>query len=373
MPDDRGGAPQGYLADVLAAGAKPFRYRSGIRTLLGRRGDPGARIAHPLQLPPAGFHYLRNVPALQEGIETARVVQDRELPEPPPGVLPTFHSPTAPAMVPSAAAGARQEPSSGPRSPVRSVAGESSAGLSPQPRPSVSDRTPTRELRHETFARELSIDVPGVSPRPASFPAPTPRANPTASARVPGTGEPREEPKVQSAPRPGETRGAVPSRSPEPSGLGPPIDLHSPLKFARSPGSGAPAASRKREDAVSGRIRKGIERKGVGQDPDPGSTAISERARPITSMTLGPRQAAVEAEIEQLRRGTDVLTRTPATPETNAPLSDSGLSLETDRYGYDAPPPVVLVEGAHVYAQTRTPAFWERSYLSHLLRSRRLR
>ena len=57
MRSDKGQAPSGYLHSVLADGAKPFRYRSGVRSLLGIPDSEGGDLAFSPTLPPVGFRY----------------------------------------------------------------------------------------------------------------------------------------------------------------------------------------------------------------------------------------------------------------------------------------------------------------------------
>lgn len=57
MRSDKGQAPSGYLHSVLADGAKPFRYRSGVRSLLGMPDREGGNLVFSPTLPPVGFRY----------------------------------------------------------------------------------------------------------------------------------------------------------------------------------------------------------------------------------------------------------------------------------------------------------------------------
>ena len=53
----------GYLSGILAAGARPFRYRSRVWSLLGVPDRSGAKMLFPDALPFAGFSYLRPLSA----------------------------------------------------------------------------------------------------------------------------------------------------------------------------------------------------------------------------------------------------------------------------------------------------------------------
>ena len=57
MQSDTPLMPTGYLRNVLLDGAKPFLYRSGVRSLLGIPDSGGSEIAFSHTMPPIGFTY----------------------------------------------------------------------------------------------------------------------------------------------------------------------------------------------------------------------------------------------------------------------------------------------------------------------------
>ena len=59
MPVEAESATVGYLHSVLADGARSFRYRSGVRALLGLPEDTGIRVNFAAALPGASFTYAR--------------------------------------------------------------------------------------------------------------------------------------------------------------------------------------------------------------------------------------------------------------------------------------------------------------------------
>src|SRR6266850_103777 len=59
MPTDDASAGDGYLHRLLSDGARPFRYRSRLRALLGSPEPGGVQIRFLPPLPLAGFAYLR--------------------------------------------------------------------------------------------------------------------------------------------------------------------------------------------------------------------------------------------------------------------------------------------------------------------------
>jgi len=84
MPSDKRQTSISYLQNALADGARPFHYRSGVRSLLGAPESEEGHMAFSPTLPAVGFRYV-NHPLLNEpprirrpGNETERFVLNSE-------------------------------------------------------------------------------------------------------------------------------------------------------------------------------------------------------------------------------------------------------------------------------------------------------
>ncbi|MGD9100097.1 MAG: hypothetical protein PVF45_06420 [Anaerolineae bacterium] len=60
MPGDKGEVGKDYLRGVLVDGAKPFRYRGRVRSLLGVPDSEGSHLAFSPAFPPVGFRYTHH-------------------------------------------------------------------------------------------------------------------------------------------------------------------------------------------------------------------------------------------------------------------------------------------------------------------------
>jgi hypothetical protein len=93
--------------------------------------------------------------------------------------------------------------------------------------------------------------------------------------------------------------------------------------------------------------------------------------RDLTMMPASTPRSGIEAPIGPGRQVASPVTRRAEGPET--PPQDIDFATRAPNRP-DPPPQVVVVNRAHPYPPSRTPAaFWERSYLGHLFRLRRLR
>ncbi|MCK5232715.1 MAG: hypothetical protein KAR13_20745, partial [Desulfobulbaceae bacterium] len=61
MQSDRQQTLNSYLKNIVADGSKPFRYRSGVRSLLGIPDSEGGDLALSPILPPAAFRYTHHL------------------------------------------------------------------------------------------------------------------------------------------------------------------------------------------------------------------------------------------------------------------------------------------------------------------------
>jgi hypothetical protein len=363
MPSDQ---PEIYLRKILVSGTKPFRYRSGIRTLLGLPENPDPRIAYPLALPLPGFNYLRQTSFDEVELETSRMFsetgfaesENAELPKKPQFQI-TKESPAKTETGETTAIrGIRQSP---PRSdtPKQSVR---------RPRkmsePTRTDRRTAQDRGEHTATEELRIDIPGISETQLCFPALEPRKieeNPV--SETPRLVSPVQEKKEQQqrsaaieptkhpAPR-------LPSREPAVVRDDDPMSPHPILEFKAA----KPHASVGEEIAEKASpYRKTL------------SLTSPQQAAKGQAVPIQPRQQrAAEAQIELLRQKLSVLKRKTASNVPEGRNTPQAERTETNRSASPVAQPVVIVNRSHPQRQS-PPAFWERSYLSHFLRLRRLR
>lgn len=366
MPADGQHIQQGYLHGILVNGTKPFRYRSGIRTLLGLPSSLDARIAYPLPLPPAGFNYLRTAALNEVGGAAPRAFSESFLPE--------SGKPEAPARFQRSETRApRREGPAAARQPIESPSFSKTPG---ETRSTPVDRKVEQQHVADSSAEELRIDIPGASQRQVRFPALAP--------------QPVEETPMPKAPQ--KDSGLLQNREHSPSPVTGKMPDVTPLnRPARVDGSVPPRFYTNQERAGFNRARPEAphsrpETQNAGR-PAPSAEQPAREAPPYRIVSSRPSRVAemdqsfkaperrhdAGAQLEQIRRGTSTLMRKApresAVQESQSPPQDS--PPETTRPVSEVPQPIVIVNRPQV--QRRTPAFWERSYLSRMLRVRPLR
>lgn len=367
MPAEVQHVQQGYLYGILVNGTKPFRYRSGIRTLLGLPSSLDARIAYPLPLPPAGFNYLRTATLNEIGVAAPRPFDESFLPEPG----------RAPARFQGSETGApRREGPAAARQSVASpcflkVAKSSNEGL-----PSLADRNAEQRHLADSSAEELRIDIPGASQRQVRFPALAPQ--PVEETPVPKTPQKGAEilQNNQHSPFP------VTDKTPDKTPFSRTMRVDNPVPPRLYPNQERVEFNRAKPEAP----RPLPETQDAGR-PAPSAEQPARQAPPYRIVSSRPSRVAeidqsfraperrheAGAQIDQIRRGTSTMMRKApresAVQESQSPPQDS--LPETTRPVSEVPQPIVIVNRPQL--QRRTPAFWERSYLSRMLRVRPLR
>ncbi len=389
-------APDGYLRGVLADGALPFRYRAGVRELLGYPPDHGVRMRFASAAPRAGFTYLRRYadgPAEPDAPQWMSLAA-ADLAEPP------------------VAAPARPRPAQ-PVAPS-SVASRSVAPLSVAP-PSVASpgvaRSPVAPSTDTAAARpagaeragtqvagraETTVVIPGATARPGR-PAPAPAPAGSARRQVPDAHE-----EVPGAPP-----GTPPGGSPRAGAVGPraahpglPEPMSRPPTVAAVAPARAPSPPVASPDTTPGRPAQhsstAPDRPRTVLPPPPGTRAAPARvalptARPAVAPAVsGAPEPAITTEQRALPTTTarSVWRPTvtpPDDPHAAAPTTTRPYRRATPprpaaprpEYPAEAPPPatppiVVLPHPQPPPAPAGTPLFWERRYLSRL-RARILR
>ena len=213
-------APEGFLRAVLADGARPFRYRAGVRELLGAPDDNGVRISFASALPRGGFRYVRQRAAAPQpqdfdmpgwlaetdDFEVAETVAQVTAPPTPVATLAFLDEPRVTAMpsslvtevmLPPDPTTRRADPpaavwpevlSSQSESAPRRVESRSSSPVVEQPRTAEPDRgvaTVAVSAVAPTPARPTSLaTVPPEASRPAIQPATEPAAAPSVPESV---------------------------------------------------------------------------------------------------------------------------------------------------------------------------------------------
>jgi hypothetical protein len=365
MPAEGQPIQQGYLHRILVNGTKPFRYRSGIRTLLGVPSSLDARIAYPLPLPPAGFNYLRTAALNGAGVEAPRVFSESILPETGrPEAQARFQRPEtgAPRMeVPVSTRRSNQPPGATRPTPV-----------------TPADRKAERPDVATSDAEESRIDIPGASQRQVRFPAltsqsvdepPMPKAPQKDSGILPNKDR-------STSPVTSKMPGGTPSSRvvgvdgfnpprPHPIRDGAGFKRANPETLVSRPeipqaGRPAPVAEQPAKDAAPYRIVSSLR---------PSRVAEMDQSLKAPAMRHAP-----DALIAQIRRSTSIMMRKDPR-ESVAQESQSppqAVPLDRERPVREVPQPIVIVNRRQPQRHT-TPAFWERSYLSRLLRVRPLR
>jgi hypothetical protein len=180
-PDAIPPAPDGYLRRVLRQGSMPFRYRSGVRTLLGMPASGEDAIVGSAGMPPIEFRYAVSpslAPMAETGLLTAEQWLDAALDDLDSGKEQNPSNPRA------AAVGAA--PSPRPDSPPAAVAskaahlqaevivGNAAVGAAPSPRlepapPAIAPRAALPQVTAVDLvpvnqAGESSLEVPPAQP-----------------------------------------------------------------------------------------------------------------------------------------------------------------------------------------------------------------
>jgi hypothetical protein len=359
MPAEGQHIQQGYLHGILVNGTKPFRYRSGVRTLLGLPSSLDARIAYPLPLPPAGFNYLRSATLNEIDVAAPRALSESFLPE--------SRRPQAPARFQRSETSApRRE---GPAAARQSIESPSFSKTPGEAGPTPVDRKVEQRHVADSSAEELRIDIPGASQRQVRFPALAPQ--PVEETPMPKTQQNKEHPPSPVTDKmPGET----PFNRPVRVDSSVPPRLYTNLERTLF-NQAKPEAPRPRPETQN------------AERPAPSAEQPARQAPPYRIVSSRPSRVAetdqsfkaperrhdAGAQIEQIRRGTSNLMRKApqesAVQESQNPPQSS--PPEWERPVSEVPQPIVIVNRPQV--QRRTPAFWERSYLSRMLRVRPLR
>ncbi|MDH4300815.1 MAG: hypothetical protein OEV51_01945 [Nitrospira sp.] len=375
MPSD---LPETYLRDMLLRGTEPFRYRSGIRMLLGLPENPDLRIAFSSGRPVPAFHYVRQPSFNDAGIDASPMFSESSVPQFPHGehrhTAPFHNTHVPPAHREARAGGASRVV---PESRARAETPASSVGASGETRkPAVTDEQAVRPNTDPAPAVRLRMDIPGVSEKPIRFPAMELRK----PAETGGSEGPMPVAAVQ------EKKDRQPSAATEPSnpaltarrGAGEQSNavLRVPPRQAPVFGPNDPVSNDRVAAAEAGKKRVSA---GGGIVDTPAS---SRRASPLASekQAAKPRVApvrpaqhqAAEALIEQLRHRLGVVKGKPASNVQETPKSPQDEPAHMNRSATPLPQPVVIVNRWQPLRHS-PPAFWERSHVGQFLRLRRLR
>jgi hypothetical protein len=377
-------ASDGYLRGVLADGARPFRYRTGVCELLGQPPDAGVRVRFAAAMPRAGFTYLRrygdgsaDVPV---GVQRWLGLVADDLTEP--------SAPAAPARTRSA-----------PPGPAP-AADQSLADPPGQPR-GLAESRPTGP------APDVTIVIPGTTTRPdRSGPAPG-HGDPLRPGSS-GVAEPGTPPGGWS---PGRAGGAVrPGASAEPASRPPVATVVAVGGLDDRGGPGTAPDSwpddRPRLDPPAGPPSPVRTAGSATAVPAPSSTIVTTAApAPVPVATSRPvPDLAVARPVTtiQPRRMPGTAASTPAGTPWSPPAAPAGEPTATlpvaapvtgwpyrraapprpavpppDHIEAEPPPPaappvVVVPAPEPVPGPAGTPLFWERRYLTRL-RARILR
>ena len=392
MPSKPSPKKQPFLRQTLRDGHIGFRYRSGIRTLLGLPESSEAAPSYRRGLPPVGFHY-----AALHGFESAQGTSN------PRGVGGDFRETAVFDFKPGASSASSQ----GETVPVDTAAPGRAAYRPPQTAPQSSvEETLKRNIGNETHRDKSHGDTrTGLKSRPAPEPAPETPVGRT-RIRIPGVSKkaqvfpvPQEDgtTPLQSSPDAPYSRGikktddenaGTPKRFPTLKAEKPlsptPHDVQTTAPEPTTPS--APRASALQHRAVSATLHPRF--RASARDPAPAPAVRPRAIRPHdktgrdfqTPATLRPAHGtpsaaehAAAVQIAQLRQGMQALRTKASSARDQKERATQDMRQKT---GTPPPPssqrPVVIVKTAP--ARSATPAaFWERNHLSHLLRLRPLR
>ncbi len=384
MPSEHHQTNQAYLYNTLVKGTKPFRYRSGIRILLGRPETPETQLSYPLPLPPAGFRYLQN-----------RAFDPTAMPQPVRDPADFFELPLKAPQTerPPLPTEKREErlfqnhPDKQDASSMRPPVSENKTSDSPPVLSSPQEESSLLDkAKGETI--EMKIDIPGLSEKVQRFPAIAARKNEPAPKTTeditPKTEEMRHKPgSDKDISDPGPMSGTTPPVLPHLSKKNTHLTekTTAALKtisasqnpfFDKKPGLGHPQNKWHPMDKTQS--TEALTEKHVLQNASSlEKTDAAERLRPNP---LQHSQSAAETQIAQLRQNLQALKRKTASPEIKAETAQnaSDTSSFSDRQAIPATqkPQVVIVKQSPVQRQSPA-AFWERNYMSHLFRLRPLR
>lgn len=183
MPSYKPQAPHSFLHRALSDGAKPFRYRSGVRSLLGIPDSEGSRLAFSPTLPPVGFRYA-NTPFVGEPYITEDFPRDTErsaFHEAPRSVFDGSHA-SAPQDIQHRAATlieavksvqsrlAEEKDINQNPGKIKDKAPQSETALESK-REKVAVRAVEKSEQPDTTIEKAKIEIPGVSEKSLYFPA----------------------------------------------------------------------------------------------------------------------------------------------------------------------------------------------------------
>ncbi|GEM_PF-6323680 len=379
MPSENPIEPPGFLKAQLLDGGKGFRYRPGVRMLLGMPEAKEAPLRFAQTLPPFGFRYRAGLREAVPAKTGTAGLADRdgsvtESPSPHPVEAQGAAHPGPLHRIAPPPSGFKQ---------TRSI----SFVTSPEARPPVDNKT--RRAREQAGVEALDIQnnglpalssvpaektkvaIPGFSKRPQVFPALKPEASEakkadeqdlfsaTQKARPVKQGA-RE---VMSGPDTPELTHIENKKSPASEEMLP------EEKTEKMPGL-APAAGL----LLQPRPEQGLRPRSAHQQTIEGGSDIrktwNDRAdtfNPAFSAAAKPSRPDPHAQIRQLRE-------TLRTFEKNQQAREAEQAqLRTDKNREPQAPPAVILKQAPPQSKT-PPAFWARRYLSHAaLRLRILR
>ncbi len=393
MPSEQRPQPQAYLYKALADGAKPFRYRSGIRTLLGQPENPDTQVSHPLPLPPAGFHYLRQA-SFDEPAHAPRQRPEKEdfLTE-----IPERHTAQG-LQAPESAHGfdapqAQQKPDTPRNTPIAPYSFKSAPGSQHLPHRESGTEGETGPIQKtmESASTQIQIDIPGFSEKVRRFSALTPRKKEDTpqtqkdapETRTTGTAPLTQNVRTEIIDRLNVPQTAVSASRQPPQKTHPAIgkmqnvretqkEETKTINRATTPSlhhlhkvnAGDQQALRKMETWTENTVYK---------NQLPSNTP--RETNPHDPLPIRRTQQAAESRIEQLRQSLQTLKQKTSTRESDAekpPETPRHETVDHHRPPDLTPQPVVIVKRAPVRRQSPA-AFWERNYMSHLFRVRPLR
>jgi hypothetical protein len=404
MATESGGAERGYLHWLLADGARPFRFRGRIRTLLGLPESSGVQVNFSKPLPLGAFAYV-----------LPRFSGEFEFPDELLAENPRRGNEWVEEIVPP---GRRRPLASVDRGQTKSTvqlgaAARPTVPPSAQPddavakQPKASEFKPSGEPAQQALGSHggryfpaYEVVVPGVHRQPSSMPpsqtgthevVPPTSQEPVLKPATSITPTPDPTPKLSPAPAPGQSLHAQgKSSQPAPTPLEAGGGVAPPLPSV--PGSptphGAPFAPQARytpskqplakQDPAFHELPVGALPRKTGRAPGPTKGAFSPLPAPTPSPLLRTREAPTPAQpasppptpSRSALRQPDAPPTGKARVPAHVPFNDYRQAppeapANQTPSAPPASPPIVVVQP--VLGAGMTPsAFWERRHLSHL-------
>lgn len=363
MPSDQNKTHKGYLQNILVNGTKPFYYRRGIRSLLGIPEQTSSGIAYPLPMPPSGFKYTSTHPLAE--MRTVIQAEQKEIPsfdlEARPLKLTQFQN-TKRFLNPK---GEENLQSSMPEesSSLFSKLQKKQKLIHPVEQIPYSSKATTEQKESLSQTQLTKIEIPGFSDKVRTFP-------PIESLKK------EESQTLHSSPNESEVEEKLEKQQDTPDEYVK-SSKKSEMKIRKKdrPEKSKTIEFMRTQPRMPLQQKANIEQFSESESHHPENKPLifQKQAGQITRPNEANHNA--EAKIEQLRQTGRSLNQKSALKETSQPSEQSDAEKESSsrpEKPASAAEPVVIMKRQII--QTKTPsAFWERSYLSHVFRMRRLR